>query len=99
MLFRSNQETVSLRSWVPGEYVVNVLHYKANFAEPLAVSVKLEKLNPEVTLLYYGVHELTRTGHEVTATRFTLDADGNTVATSALAKSLLTLVNKKAKAG
>ncbi len=94
-----NQETVSLRSWVPGEYVVNVLHYKANFAEPLAVSVKLEKLNPEVTLLYYGVHELTRTGHEVTATRFTLDADGNTVATSALAKSLLTLVNKKAKAG
>ena len=34
-----NQETVTVRALQPGEYVVNVLHYQANYAEPLPVSV------------------------------------------------------------
>ncbi len=88
-----NQETVTLRAVVPGEYVINLLHYKANYSESLPVSVKLEKLNPEVKLIYYGTHHLGGTGHEVTATRFTIDSEGVTT-TSNLAKSLLTVVNK-----
>ena len=47
-----NQESVSIRAWVPGEYVVNILHYNANYNEPVPVSVKVEKLNPVVTLVY-----------------------------------------------
>ena len=34
-----NQESVSIRAWIPGEYVVNILHYNANYNEPVPVSV------------------------------------------------------------
>lgn len=71
-----NQETVSLRALAPGEYVVNLLHYEAHYAEPVPVTVKIEKLNPRVELVYYGTHELTGTGHELTAARFVVDARG-----------------------
>jgi hypothetical protein len=88
-----NQESVSVRAWVPGEYVVNVLHYKANSAEPLPVTVKVEKLNPVVTLVYYGVQSLNGAGMEVTATRFVLDGSGAVESTSGLPKTLLTLIS------
>jgi hypothetical protein len=54
-----NQETVSIRALQPGEYVVNVLHYQSNYGEPLPVTVKVEKLNPSVSLVFYG------TGHSL----------------------------------
>ncbi|MDP4598121.1 MAG: hypothetical protein NWR61_04335 [Pseudomonadales bacterium] len=88
-----NQESITVRAWIPGEYVVNILHYKANYSEPVAVSVKVEKLNPVVTLVYYGVHQLSRAGMEVTASRFVLDSDGDVAATSDLQKRLLTKIN------
>ena len=43
-----NQETVTVRKLQAGEYVVNLLHYKANYEETLNVDVKVEKLNPQV---------------------------------------------------
>jgi hypothetical protein len=88
-----NQESVSVRAWVPGEYVVNVLHYKSNSTEPLPVTVKVEKLNPVVTLVYYGVHPLSGAGMEVTATRFVLDGSGAVESTSGLPKTLLTQIS------
>lgn len=84
-----NQESVSLRSWVPGEYVVNVLLYKTNYTDALPVTVKVEKLNPVVTLVYYGVHELAQAGDEATATRFVLNGSGEVESTSGLPKVLL----------
>ena len=87
-----NQESVSIRAWIPGEYVVNILHYNANYNEPVPVSVKVEKLNPVVTLVYYGVHSLNRAGMEVTATRFVLDNSGAVASTSGLPKALLTQI-------
>lgn len=84
-----NQETVTVRALKPGEYVVNVLHYQANYAEPLPVSIKVEKLNPEVQLVYYGKRELTGAGDEQTAVRFTLGANGEVLGTSELSKPLL----------
>jgi hypothetical protein len=87
-----NQESVTVRAWIPGEYVVNILHYKANYLDPVPVSVKVEKLNPVVTLVYYGVHELSRPGMEVTASRFVLDGNGDVAATSDLQKRLLTKI-------
>jgi hypothetical protein len=91
-----NQETASVRSLLAGEYVVNILHYKANYAEPLSVGVKVEKLNPEVQLIYYGQHELHGTGDERTAVRFTLDAHGESTGINSLQKPLLTQLAKKA---
>ncbi|MGD8832599.1 MAG: hypothetical protein PVF57_18475 [Pseudomonadales bacterium] len=90
-----NQETVSVRALQPGEYVVNVLHYQANYSEPLPVTIKVEKLNPTVTLVYYGTRELGGTGDEQTAVRFTVDADGNISGTSERPKALLTRALEK----
>jgi len=89
-----NQETVSIRALHPGEYVVNVLHYQANYPDPLPVTVKVEKLNPTVSLVYYGTRELRGVGDEQTAVRFTIDADGNVSGTNELPKALLTKVAK-----
>lgn len=84
-----NQETVSLRSLGPGEYVVNLLHYKSHYDEPLEVTVKIEKLNPSVTLEYYGHHELNGAGDEVTAVRFQVEADGSLGQFSSRPKALI----------
>lgn len=84
-----NQESISLRALIPGEYVVNVLHYQANYSEPVPVSVKVEKLNPTVTLAYYGTHHLSGSGDELTAVRFTVTGEGEVGELSSLQKSLL----------
>jgi hypothetical protein len=85
-----NQEIVTVRKLQPGEYVVNLLHYKANYPEPLEVDVKVEKLNPEVELIYYGTHNLEGVGDEKTAVRFTVDASKDIVNVNQLTKRLLT---------
>jgi hypothetical protein len=71
-----NQETVTLRGIVPGEYVVNIYDYSSMTKGNLPVAVRVEKLNPKVSVIFYGVHDLTRTGEEATMVRFTLDSDG-----------------------
>lgn len=92
-----NQETVTVRALKPGEYVVNLLHYQSNYSVPLPVTVKIEKLNPSVTLVFYGTRELTGVGDEQTAVRFTIDANGEVVGTNELQKRLLTkALNPKA---
>ena len=85
-----NQETVTIRALQPGEYVVNLLHYQANYDEPLTVDVKVEKLNPEVELIYYGSHELEGIGDEETAVRFSVDSQKNISNVNQMPKRLLT---------
>lgn len=84
-----NQETVTLRALQPGEYVVNLLHYQANYAAPLPVTVKVEKLNPEVSVVFYGSRDLLGAGDEQTAIRFSIDGDGKVSGTSERSKPLL----------
>ncbi len=90
-----NQETITVRAIQSGEYVVNLLHYRSHYGEPLPVSVKVEKLNPEVSLVHYGKLDLGGTGDEQTAVRFRLDADGNVLGSNRLQKRLLTQALKK----
>ncbi|HIC27381.1 MAG TPA: hypothetical protein EYO81_03865 [Gammaproteobacteria bacterium] len=85
-----NQETVTIRALQPGEYVVNLLHYQAHYDEPLTVDVKVEKLNPEVELIYYGSHELDGVGDEETAVRFSVDSQKNISNVNQMPKRLLT---------
>lgn len=68
-----NEEIVSVRGLLDGEYVVNVVHYIATTIEPVPVTVKVEKLNPSLRVLYYGEVLLTGTGQEKTVVRFTLN--------------------------
>jgi hypothetical protein len=85
-----NQETITIRGLQSGEYVVNLLHYKSNYDEPLPVTVKVEKLNPSVKIIYYGEHSLTGVGDEKTAIRFIIDGNKEVSNLSKLPKKLLT---------
>lgn len=67
-----NQEIISFRGLSDGEFTVNLVHYIAN-SGTLPVQVKVEKLNPKVTLVFYDTITLSGTGDEQTAVRFTLD--------------------------
>lgn len=67
-----NQEIISFRGLSDGEYTVNIVHYIAN-GGPLPVQVKVEKLNPKVSLVFYDTINLNGTGDERTAVRFTLE--------------------------
>ena len=71
-----NQEIVTIRGIVPGEYVVNAHEFLAASEDKVPVSVKVEKLNPTAAVVYYGTHDFDHKGQEDTFVRFTLDADG-----------------------
>lgn len=86
-----NQEIVSIRGILPGEYVVNLHLYRATGALPLEATVKVEKLNPSVRLVYYGTVELGRQGDERTAVRFTVAPDGAARDVNRLEKQIVPL--------
>ena len=89
-----NQETVSVRGIVAGEYVVNIFHYSATTNDPVPVSVRIEKLNPVVTVLYYETINLSRTGQEETVARFVIDEQGDVRDVNTRDKSLVKLSRK-----
>lgn len=91
---RLNQETVTLRGIVAGEYVVNVYHYVANSVEPVPVTVKVEKINPQLSVVYYDTVMLDHRGQEETALRFTLDETGTVSDVNDRPKSLVRGVRK-----
>jgi hypothetical protein len=90
------EELVSLRGTQPGEYTVNIHLYQHIASIPVPVSVKVEKLNPSVQLVYYQTMMLDHTDEEKTAIRFTLSDDGSVVRTNDNEKSLIdTILWKK----
>ena len=52
----ANLEIITIRGIMAGEYIVNLLHYKANFVVPLKTKVKIEKINPRLEIVYFGDH-------------------------------------------
>jgi hypothetical protein len=90
------EELVSIRGLIPGEYTVNIHLYHHIARDPVPVTVKIEKLNPTVQIVYYQTLVLDHTDEEKTALRFTVAEDGNVVRTSNLEKSLIdTIMWKK----
>lgn len=80
-----NQETITIRGIVPGEYILNV-HYYAD--KPIIqdlghqdypvvpVKVQIEKINP-YNIVFAKEVKLNRRGQEVTVTRFTVTEEGS----------------------
>jgi len=85
------QETVSIRGIVAGEYTVNVNYYLATQQSPVPVSVKIEKVNPTVEVVYYDTMVLSRMGEEKTAARFRIGDDGKVLDVNHREKSLIQL--------
>jgi hypothetical protein len=70
------QEMTTIRGIIPGGYLVNVNQYMQMRPGVVPVTVKVEKLNPTASVVYYGSHEFDHKGQEETYVRFTIDADG-----------------------
>ncbi len=84
-----NQEVVTIRQIVPGEYVVNLHYYKSNTRMPVVAEVSLVKVNPSLEILYYGKVALAAPGDERTALRFQMNLDGSVENINTLHKSLV----------
>ena len=86
-----NQEVVTIRQIVAGEYVVNLHYYKSNTQRPVTVEVSLSKVNPSLDILYYGKVVLDTAGDERTAVRFRMNLDGSVKGINTLHKSLVSV--------
>ena len=71
-----NQEVVTLRGVVKGEYVVNLHYYASETKKPVEVTVRLDKVNPKLEVIYYGKVDMEKMGDEKTALRFRIGRDG-----------------------
>jgi hypothetical protein len=85
------QETVSIRGIVAGEYTVNVNYYLSTTQAPVPVSVKIEKVNPIVEVIYYDTIMMDHMGEEKTAARFKLADNGTVLDVNRRQKSLIQL--------
>ena len=84
-----NQEVVTLRGIVKGEYVVNLHYYASETGKPVDVNVRLAKVNPKLEIVYYGTVNMEKRGDEKTAVRFSIGRDGNIFGINFLPKSLV----------
>jgi hypothetical protein len=84
-----NQEVVTLRGVVKGEYVVNLHYYASETGKPVDVNVKLAKVNPKLEIVYYGTVNLEKRGDEKTAVRFSIGRNGDIFGINFLPKSLV----------
>ena len=85
-----NQELVTVRGIVPGEYVVNLHYYATETGQPVSATVKVYKVNPALEIVYNGETLLDEKGDEKTAVRFVLDASGRIKQASHIFKSIVT---------
>lgn len=84
-----NQEVVTVRGLVPGDYVVNLHRYHADGGSVLPVQVNVVKVNPRLEVVFYGTVELATKGTERTAVRFTVARDGSVSGINTLQKKLV----------
>jgi hypothetical protein len=93
------QETISIRGILAGEYTVNVNYYLATTTAPVPVSVKIEKVNPTVEVVFYDTVMLDHMGQEKTVARFRVAENGNVVDVNHRDKSLIQLTRQVRRAG
>jgi hypothetical protein len=93
------QEIVSIRGILPGEYTVNVNYYLASQPTTVPVSVKIEKVNPTVEVVFYDTIMLDHMGQEKTAARFKVAENGNVVDVNHRDKSLIQLTRSVRRTG
>lgn len=84
-----NQEIVTLRGLVPGEYTVNLHYFESETKQPVEVQVRVSRVNPVYEVEYYGKTTLEARGVEKTALRFTILSSGTVTNISHLQKKLV----------
>ncbi|MEX8519176.1 MAG: hypothetical protein AB3X44_11760 [Leptothrix sp. (in: b-proteobacteria)] len=84
-----NQEVVTVRGLIPGEFTVNVHYYDSKDGKPVEATVSVIKVNPRADVVFYGQVPLARKGDEATAVRFTVLPDGTVNNINTLPKTLV----------
>lgn len=87
-----NQEVATIRGTIVGEYVVNVQYYASEDDQPVDVKVRVDKVNPQLEVIYYDSVTLLQAGDEKTAVRFTINPDGSVGNINQIQKSLTSRV-------
>ncbi len=86
--YNENREVVTIRGYVPGEYVVNVHMYRKepnDYLKPVVVTIVADKINPFSQVAAQTV-TLHNTGDEQTAFRFVVNKDGTIKSVNRLVK-------------
>lgn len=84
-----NQEVVTLRGIISGEYVVNVYYYESVTGSPVTATVQVDKVNPELETVFFDRLLLERQDVERTAVRFTVSDKGEVTGVNTLPKRLV----------
>lgn len=84
--FPINQEVVTIRGIVSGEYTLNLQYYKSTTHKPVTATVKVEKVNPSLKAVYVDKVTLQKEDDEKTVLRFRLDARGDMININHVAK-------------
>jgi hypothetical protein len=75
-----NEETVTFRYILPGEYIVSIHMYNTKgHTEPVPVKLKVEDVNPTLSLKFDTIEPvyLEYNGQEKMVVRFTIDSEGS----------------------
>jgi len=83
-----NQEIVTIRGFIPGEWTLNIHLYRKAGKGPVPVEIKMDKLNPYKTIIYKKF-TMNKDWEEVTIKRFTMTNDGSILAMNELPKTLV----------
>ena len=86
-----NQEVVTIRGRVSGEYTINLHYYESVTNSPVKATVEVAKINPDLRIVYYGETTLREKGDEETAVRFTIEQDGSVTKINTTEKSIIVL--------
>ena len=86
-----NQEIVTIRGVIRGEYIVNLHYYASETGKPLTANIRLVKVNPALEVIYYGEVVLEKTGDEKTVLRFNINRNGTISKIGFLPKKLVSL--------
>lgn len=87
-----NREVMSIRGFIPGEWILNVHMYKRRDpGATTSVRIRMDKLNPKVKTVFHKEVILGETKDEITVTRFTMTAGGKILDFNNLPKKLVIL--------
>lgn len=84
-----NQEIVTIRGVIPGEYVVNLHYYATETNQPVTTTITVAKVNPALEIVYYGDAVLENKGDEKTVVRFIIGENGAVERIDHMFKSLV----------
>ena len=86
-----NQEILTIRGFIGGEWTLNVHMYAKRDTVPTIVRVAVDKLNPTIEPILAKDILLSERGDEVTVARFEMGSSGDILSTNDMPKKLITL--------